>query len=136
MKKIIYYWLPVLVWALIIFTFSSITTIKTTEIYWQDFALKKFAHITEYAVLTFLLYRAFLNSGFNKEESGFYSVLISILYAFSDEYHQSFTPGRESTLRDVIFDALGSVLAIYVIWKLVPKLPGKLKLFVNRLQII
>jgi len=39
----------------------------------------------------------------------------------SDEFHQSFTPGRDPQPRDVMFDVTGSLLFVYFIKKIVPK---------------
>jgi VanZ family protein len=40
------------------------------------------------------------------------ALLMAVLFAASDEFHQSFVEGRTSTLRDVLIDALGSTLAL------------------------
>jgi VanZ family protein len=125
-------WLPVLLWAMVIFSFSSIPTAHVSEIHWKDFIVKKSAHITEYAIFTVLLYRALLGSGVSRSKSFFYAFIVSICYAISDEFHQSFTPGREPTLRDVGFDTIGASLAILSLWKLLPQLPPKLKIWVNK----
>src|SRR5438876_818876 len=50
-------WLPVLAWAAVIFTLSSVPSLSTGLGLW-DTILRKGAHITEYAVLGALLYRA------------------------------------------------------------------------------
>ena len=50
-------WLPVLVWAAVIFTFSSIPSLSTGLGGW-DTVLRKGAHMTEYAILALLLFRA------------------------------------------------------------------------------
>jgi VanZ family protein len=40
-----------------------------------------------------------------------------VIYAVSDEFHQSFTPGREPKLRDVLIDTAGSFLGMYLTLK-------------------
>jgi VanZ family protein len=40
------------------------------------------------------------------------ALLITILYAFSDEYHQTFVPGRHGQLQDVAIDMTGALLAM------------------------
>ena len=50
-------WLPVVAWAAVIFAFSSIPSLSSGLGTW-DTILRKGAHITEYAVLGALLYRA------------------------------------------------------------------------------
>jgi len=136
MKKLINLWLPPLVWAGVIFAFSSMSFTPVNQFYWHDFVVKKSAHIVEYAILTALLYRGFRVSGFTKKRAAGISIVMAILYGFSDEFHQSFTPGREPKVRDVLFDTIGSVLAIYLIWKSLPKAPKKLKIWAKKLQLI
>ncbi len=40
------------------------------------------------------------------------SLAAAVLFAVTDEIHQSFVPGREATVRDVVIDAFGSGAAI------------------------
>lgn len=134
-RKVIRFWLPVVIWAVVIFLFSARPTRRATQIFWQDFIIKKSAHVFEYGVLTLLLYRALKEVGVEKKEAGVYSIILAVLYGVSDEFHQSFTPGRESTIRDVIFDTIGAILAIYGLWRYLPKAPKKLRLWAKRLQL-
>jgi VanZ family protein len=53
--------------------------------------------------------------------------VLAVLYAISDEVHQSFVPTREGTLRDVIIDAIGALLAWTALTQLLHTLPAKLK---------
>ncbi|MDP3888847.1 MAG: VanZ family protein, partial [bacterium] len=65
------FWLPVFIWAAIIFSFSHTQTIKTSQFFWQDFFLKKTAHFTEYFVFFVLVYRGFRNTtAFSKVKTG------------------------------------------------------------------
>jgi len=134
-EKVLKFWLPVVVWAVVIFLLSARPVTPATEIFWQDFIVKKSAHIIEYAILAALLYRALRASPVEKKKAGVYSVILAVLYAASDEFHQSFVPGRASTLRDVIFDTIGAILAIYILWKYLPKAPKRLRLWAKRLQL-
>ncbi|MEK7526000.1 MAG: VanZ family protein [Patescibacteria group bacterium] len=135
-KIFINFYLPVIVWAFVIFNFSSQTTIQTSVVYWQDFVIKKLAHITEYAVFSILLYRAFTNSGLSKAKAFGLAVAICFLYAVSDELHQSFTPKREPTLRDVGFDTIGSIIGGFTVWILLPKTPKVLKDLGKKLDLL
>lgn len=112
MKKFLKFYLPPILWAGVIFTLSSFPTLETSEIYWQDFILKKSAHMIEYGVFAILLYRAFKNSGASVRRAAIFSILIAVVYAITDEFHQSFVPGREPKVRDIIFDTIGGVLGI------------------------
>ena len=130
------YWLPFVVWAGVIFTFSANPATPTSQINWQDFIVKKTAHIIEYAVFTTLLYRVLLKSGFDRVKAGYTALAIAFLYGSTDEYHQSFTPGRMPTIRDIIFDTLGAGAAIYLIWNYLSKAPAKIKELAKKLEII
>lgn len=135
LNKILKYWLPVFAWMSVIFLFSSHPTTPTSKIYWKDFIVKKTAHLIEYGTLTTLFYRAFVNSNIKKRKAALISIILSVLYGLSDEFHQSFTPGRMPRFYDVIFDTIGSTLAIYFIWKLLPKIPKKFRILVKQLEI-
>lgn len=135
-KKIIKYWGPPVLWAGVIFCFSTLPQIRTTEIYWQDFILKKTAHIVEYGILAILLYRSFINNNQSKTRSLIYSFILTVLYAATDEIHQSYTPGRESRVRDVLFDTVGASLALYWINRILPGGSDKIKYYARKLEII
>lgn len=93
MNKFIRFWIPVLGWAVVIFLFSSEALPPTSKIYWRDFIVKKSAHLIEYAVFATLLFRGFINSGVQRKRAVIYTLLASMLYGATDEFHQSFTPG-------------------------------------------
>ena len=114
------YWLPFIVWAIVIFSFSSNPTVKTSEVHWQDFLVKKTAHLVEYFAFSLLLYRAIVNSGIKSKNIILIVILITFLYGMSDEFHQSFTPGREPRLRDVMIDTSGSVIFFIFLKKIAP----------------
>ena len=98
-------WLPVLAWAAVIFAFSSIPSLSTGLGTW-DTVLRKGAHITEYAVLGGLLYRAL---GIEALALG-----LGIAYAATDELHQHFVRGRHASPIDVGIDAVGVALGMLV----------------------
>ena len=106
-------WFPPLLWAAVIFTFSSLETIKVTELFLWDFLLKKSAHIAEYAVLFALTFRA-------TRRNWFLTYALCIIYAASDEFHQSFVVGRTASVFDLAFDLSGMNIASYIIWKFYP----------------
>ena len=133
--KIIRFWLPVIFWAALIFTFSSEALPVTSKFYWKDFVVKKTAHLIEYSVFAMLLFRAFINSGVGRKKAAIYTIIIAIIYGVTDEFHQSFTPGREPRLRDLGFDTIGAGLATYYLWKLLPKAPKKLRTWAEKLQL-
>ena len=121
MKFVFRFWLPFVLWLGVIFAFSSNPTTRVSEIHWQDFIIKKTAHVVEYFIFSMLLYRALLNSGVRSKRILIFIVFAAFFYGMSDEFHQSFTPGRDPQPRDVMFDVTGSLLFVYFIKKIVPK---------------
>lgn len=134
--KVLKYWLPTVVWAVIIFSFSAGKVPSASPVYWQDFVAKKIAHMLEYGVFAILLYRSLKFSGFDRIQAGTLTIIIAALYGASDEIHQMFTQGRESTVRDVVFDTIGATVGIYIVWKLLPKLPVKLRSLAASLDLL
>ena len=135
LKKVLTFWLPVVLWTTIIFLFSARPTPTTSQIVWQDFIVKKIAHIVEYGILSMLLYRALINSNVPKKEAGIYSIILTTMYGTSDEFHQFFTPGREPRVRDIFFDAFGAILSIYLIFKFLPRTSERIQKWARKLKI-
>ncbi len=113
-RKFARYYLPLFLWLSLIFYLSSIegsTNHKTVSVWF--YIERKGAHIAEYFILTLLLLRIFVfHKKINKLRSFFLSISISLLWAFSDEFHQRFVFGREGKLTDVIIDSIGILLAV------------------------
>jgi len=115
------YWLPFIFWAILIAYFSSRPDLKSGLPQDTDLVLRKLAHIAEYAVFAWFLFRVLRFSGkYKKSHALILAFIISIIYAASDEYHQVFVPGREGAVRDVITDAFG-VFTSYVLINLFHK---------------
>lgn len=112
LKIFVLYWVPAFAVMVIIFILSSRQRINVSDSKTVNFSIFKTLHMVEYAFLYFILFRAFRKtlSKKNQSKSFIFAMVISILYAVSDEIHQSFTPTREPTLRDVTFDAIGIYL--------------------------
>ena len=102
-------WLPVVVWAAVIFALSSIPSLSTGLGFW-DTLLRKTAHFGEYAILGALLFRAL---GRN-----WIAVAAGVAYAASDEFHQHFVSGRHGSPLDVAIDAVGVTLGVYLLHRL------------------
>jgi VanZ family protein len=100
-------WLPVVLWAALIFAFSSVPDLGTGLGGW-DLVLRKIAHTAEYAVLGALLARALATPPV--------AVLAGVLYAVSDEVHQAFVQGRHGSPIDVAIDAVGVVAGV-LLWE-------------------
>jgi VanZ family protein len=100
-------WLPPLAWTLVIFAFS--TRHGGGQLPAAEVVLRKLAHVVEYLVLTTLLLRALHRSGVAAAIP--VAIVVALAYAASDEWHQSFVPGRTATPRDVAVDGIGIALA-------------------------
>lgn len=134
--KLVIYWGPVILWMSVIYFFSSLSTKPVSTVYWKEFFVKKSAHLVEYFTLYVLLYRAFLNDLGNKKKSFIFAMGISIMYAISDEFHQSFTPGREPKVRDIIIDSSGVLLAFFIINNYLPMAPQKVQNLAKKFTIL
>ena len=107
------WYLPAVIWACMIYVLSSRPVLGGSGIFLlSDFLLKKAAHIFVFGMLYFWLLVG-ASQGFREHLSyrkqAIFFVLV-FLYAIFDEVHQSFTPGRVPTLRDVGYDMLGAGL--------------------------
>ena len=72
-----------------------------------------FLHFIEYLILGFLLFQSITKDGFSINPI-YGSILIGISFAISDEFHQSFVPGRHMSMFDIISDSVGLVSGIFV----------------------
>src|SRR5204863_8937844 len=136
MKFFLKYWLPLLIWLGVIFVGStSVMSAEHTSRYIVPFLLwlkpgmspgaiwtilvvaRKCAHVTEYAILALLLWRA-VRSGpalHMKMPPLFGAVLLaSALFAARYEFHQSFVKSRTPSVRDVLLDVAGAFLGLSI----------------------
>ena len=132
LKPLLSRWLPVFLWAAVIFILSNNPDpyghipkglyhwLWWTKLFGQSlfFYLGGLAHILEYTILSFLLARALLWRGDFTRGQLFTVFFLAMLYAFSDEFHQFFTPVRASQGVDLLLDALGAALGLgaYVLY--------------------
>ncbi len=114
-RRMLWHWGPVVIWMVIIFIGSSHSNVVLSESPSKDNLVKNFAHIGEYAILAFLIFRAL----FNREERGFFSkyawfwaLIGAILYGVSDEVHQMFVPTRTAYLGDILMDGVGAGMGL------------------------
>ena len=68
----------------------------------------------EYAILSILLLRSFINSKNTtfKENAIHLAIIIAILYGVTDEIHQYFVPGRTFDILDIIANSVGSAFVL------------------------
>ena len=108
-KIFVFYWLPVILYCLLIFIQSSYSVSQSLP---SITYLDKLAHAAAYALLGFLVFRAFQSTGTRKSavQLVILSALASSLYGISDEIHQHFVTSRTADIMDVLADAAGSFL--------------------------
>ena len=128
-------WLLVLIWMFLIFFLSSqqaadsnqlstgITKLivdmisgtfpgLTPQAQWLNHIVRKNAHFIAYMVLGLLQVNALYLNGTRGRKAFMLALAISFLYAVSDEFHQTFVPGRSGEFRDVIIDTAGALTGI------------------------
>ena len=96
-------WAPIVLWAAVIFAFSSVPSLSSGLGTW-DLILRKIAHLSEYAILGALLVRAIQRPAV--------AILAGGLYAASDEFHQHFVRGRHAAWYDVLIDTVGVTIGV------------------------
>jgi VanZ family protein len=80
-----------------------------------DYPIRKAAHMTEYAVLGFLLLGALAGKRTEKYKvAAIQAFAVAVVYASSDEIHQYFVPGRACRIYDVGFDSAGALIGILI----------------------
>src|SRR5919199_5385368 len=92
-------WAPPVALMALIYALSAQPDLSTGLGTW-DLILRKLIHMTEYALLVLLWWRA-LRETVRERAALALAVLASLAYAATDEYHQSFVPGRHGTPVDV-----------------------------------
>ena len=94
-----------------IFWFSSQPNDQLPVFSWVDAIVKKSGHVIGYALLAFWYWYAL---GMDKSKR-WLVWLLAILYALTDEYHQTFTAGRHPSIWDVlIFDNIGALISLWL----------------------
>ena len=136
MSKRLQYWLPAILIAVLISVFSTeyfsgehtarfiypalrwlFPTASRHALRSMHFVIRKLAHITEFAALSIAVFH-----GVRGDRPGWrtdwalWTLVIAVAYAGVDEFHQSFVPLREPSVRDVIIDGTGVVLAQMAVW--------------------
>jgi len=79
--------------------------------------VRKCAHLTEYAILASLLFRAFRQGRDNFWRAASTALVIAAIYAALDEFHQSFVPSRTASPYDVAIDVAGALVGVLIYWR-------------------
>jgi len=136
MKSFLKYWLPLLIWLGVIFLGSTeLMSAEYTSRFITPFLLwlkpgmspqtiwrilvvvRKCAHVTEYAVLALLLWRALrsIPTLRSKMSISFTAALLACaLFAASGEFHQTFVKSRTPSVRDVLLDVAGALVGLLI----------------------
>ena len=137
-RNLLKYWLPALIWLGVIFLASTdLMSAEHTSRFLGPFLrwlkpdvtadaiakvqlfLRKVAHLTEYAILAALLWRAVYRGTNLKTRMSTVFVtasVVSILIAASDEFHQSFVSSRTASAGDVLIDMIGAIIGLMLGW--------------------
>lgn len=112
-------WAPPVLYMALIFALSSMEQPPLPMPEFEWLTIDKLYHFIEYAILGGLLARAFVNAKPSAVPSHlvwFMAALLSILYGASDEWHQTFVPGRFATLADWVADVVGSIAGVFGVY--------------------
>lgn len=109
-------WLPVAAWMGFIFFLSAQLSLPSPEEDWLEELLSIAGHFTVYVVLALLVSRATAPEGHLSKWNKILVIGWCAAYALSDEWHQSFVPGRDASVFDLAVDVLGVLggLRVYV----------------------
>jgi len=136
MRVFLKYWLPLLIWIGVIFVGS--TDLMSAEhtsrflvpiLHWLKpdmapetlrsihFAMRKSAHVFEYAILALLLWRALRSGSAMRPKMSMLVAAVLLgcaVFAASDEFHQSFVKSRTPSVRDVLLDIAGALFGLLI----------------------
>lgn len=115
MNLIWWYWAPVIVYCVVIFTWSSLPHPEEYAPGLFRLAGDKTVHAIEYGILGVLFYRAFrYAAGARARDYALpLAIFTAIAYGVSDELHQAFVPSRVPSVWDVLADGVGAALAVW-----------------------
>ena len=136
MRSLLKYWLPVFAWLGLIFIGSTdlMSAEHTSRIIgpvlrWFNpgvsaetiaqiqFFVRKAGHLSEYAILAILIWRAFRGGSSWQLKMSILFVLALFgcaIFAATDEFHQSFVPSRTASPIDVMIDVSGALIALTI----------------------
>jgi VanZ family protein len=106
MLKIITSWLITLTYMGLIYFLSSLSGDRLPGL---SHGLDKIVHTCVYAVLSFLYFHSLSSSGI-KRHCFLIALLLTSIYALSDEFHQYYVPGRYASIGDLIADFIGAFI--------------------------
>jgi VanZ family protein len=136
LPRFVKYWMPAIVWMALIFIGSTdVLSAEHTsrflvpilrwldpQISWATLnaiqtIIRKLGHVTEYAILAGLMWRALRGGMVWKSKKSILFAIVWIacaVFAASDEFHQSFVPSRTSSFHDVMIDICGALIGLSI----------------------
>ena len=132
MKTVARYWLPPFVWMAVIWGLSTdVGSLEHTgrlfhwiaswlvpwatppQIEWAHGVARKLGHLTEYAILAGLWFRALhVGRRVGPPTSAWLALALSVAWAVLDEWHQAMVPSRAASAVDVAIDTAGATLGV------------------------
>jgi VanZ family protein len=124
MKKSVFWGSLAVILCIIIFLFTAspsstgahtqsviekITGMKASQAHTLNFIIRKMTHLSIFGLLAVCLTLAFTKKPY------YNAWILTTMYAATDEYHQSFMPGRTSSYYDVLLDSCGAIVAILIV---------------------
>jgi VanZ family protein len=139
LRAFLKFWLPVLFWMAVIFTASAdahsyehssrfvepflhwlFPKMAWTTIQTIHHVVRKCGHLTEYAILALLFWRALHLTGNHLPTWSWPKVggtlLLVFIFAATDEFHQRFVPTRTPLVSDVFIDTVGGAIGLLILW--------------------
>jgi VanZ family protein len=109
-------WLAVAAWMVLIFALSSISGLRVSEDAEVDRPLRALAHMAAFGMLSGLILQALCANARPRLSRAALALVLTVLYAASDELHQSLVPNRSGRVQDVAIDTLGALVGLVVAW--------------------
>ena len=130
-RTFVWYWMPVIAWVSLIFVASTdlmsgqqtsrfigpflhwlIPNIAPATVASLQFAVRKAAHVSEYAILAILVFRAVVAGARPARWQMGIVLAAAASCAALDEFHQSFVASRTGSPRDVAIDICGAIFGL------------------------
>jgi VanZ family protein len=105
-------WLPAVAWMAVIFMLSSQSGLRVSDDVAVERPFRVLAHLGAYALLAGLLLFALCGANRPTVRAAAIAGAIAMIYALSDELHQSFVPDRTGRADDLVVDGIGVVIGL------------------------
>ena len=100
--------------------YNNQEAVDTIEVF-----IRKLAHFSIYSLLGLLIMLLFSTYNFKENKMLLYTLLIGLIYAITDEFHQSFIPGRSAQISDVLLDSAGVLFGSLIVLLVIKNIHNK-----------